>query len=119
MEFNFQKIVITIAIIMFIVLMCFIAIVLYKGKYDVRFPPIVSQCPDYWIDQQNGSVNIDGTNKQKCVNTQNLGNLSCSKEMDFTGDHWQGPSGSCNKYKWAKSCDLTWDGITNDHDLCK
>ena len=32
--------------------------------------------------------------------------------MDFTGDFWQGSTGDCNKYKWARACDLTWDGIT-------
>ena len=39
--------------------------------------------------------------------------------MDFTGDHWQGSSGSCNKSKWAKQCDLTWDGITNNDGICE
>ena len=51
MDFNFQKIVASIAIVIFIILMIFIASVLYNNKYGVQFPPTVSECPDYWIDR--------------------------------------------------------------------
>lgn len=120
MDFNFQKIVLAIAIVIFIILMIFIAAVLYNNKYDVKFPPTVSQCPDYWIDKQdqNNAEGIDGNSKQLCTNVKNLGNISCDKTMDFTDSFWQGSTGGCNKYKWAKSCDLTWDGITNNPNLC-
>ena len=120
MDFNFQKIVLAIAIIIFIILMIFIAAVLYNKKYGVKFPPTVSQCPDYWIDkpEQNGTGGIHDDGKQSCTNVKNLGNISCDKTMDFTGSFWQGSTGGCNKYKWAKSCDLTWDGITNNPNLC-
>jgi hypothetical protein len=120
MDFNFQKIVLAIAIVIFIILMIFIATILYNNKYGVKFPPTVSQCPDYWIDkqEQTGAGGIDGSRNQLCTNVKNLGNVSCDKTMDFTGSFWQGSTGSCNKYKWAKSCDLTWDGITNNPNLC-
>jgi hypothetical protein len=119
MEFNFQKIVLSIAIIVFIILIIFIAILLYRSKYDVKFPPTISQCPDYWIDKQdqNGSADLNNSS-QMCTNVKNLGNVSCDKTMDFTGSFWQGATGTCNKYKWAKSCDLTWDGITNNTSAC-
>ena len=113
MEFNFQKIVLSIAIVVFIILMIFIAILLYRSKYDVTFPPNVSQCPDYWIDDgssKNGSL---------CKNVKNLGKPSCKKEMDFSSSLWSGHRGLCNKSRWAKSCDLTWDGITNNNKICK
>ena len=57
--------------------------------------------------------------KQLCYNVKNLGNASCDKTMDFTADYWQGSEGNCSKFKWAKDCDLTWDGITNKSDICK
>ena len=121
MEYNFQKIVLTIAIVVFIILMIFIATVLYNSKFNVKIPQNVSQCPDYWIDQQTPpeSGSISNTSNQTCVNVKNLGNMSCSKTMNFTDSFWQGPTGDCNKSKWAKSCDLTWDGITNKPDICK
>jgi hypothetical protein len=120
MEFNFQKIVLSIAIVMFIIMLIFIAVVLYKSKYNVKFPPTVSQCPDYWIDKhdQNGSNNLNNDNNQTCTNVKNLGNVSCDKTIDFTTAFWKGATGACNKYKWAKSCDLTWDGITNNSTIC-
>jgi len=119
---NFQKIVLTIAIIMFIVLLVFVSSVMYSNKTDVAFPPIISECPDYWLDREITSDSIEtssGSNTvQKCYNIKNLGNPSCDKTMDFTTDFWQGSQGNCRKYKWAKGCDLTWDGITNNSDIC-
>lgn len=124
MAFSFQKIVLTIAIIIFIFLMIFIASVLHNNTGE--FPPTLADCPDYWLDKQKtinssgefGEGDKDSKTKQTCYNVQNLGKTSCSKTMDFTGDFWQGSTGLCNKYKWAKSCDLTWDGITSDTTLC-
>jgi hypothetical protein len=120
---NFQKIVLTVAIVIFIIIMIFVGSALYQNKYATTFPPVVSQCPDYWIDNQS-SINNPNANSsetqtsQACINVKNLGNTSCSKTMDFTGSFWQGSTGSCNKYKWAKGCDLTWDGITNSPNIC-
>jgi hypothetical protein len=120
---NFQKIVLMIAIVMFILVMIFVGSVLYQNKFSGAFPPIVSECPDYWIDKQMSLTDPDADSdqvktSQSCFNTKNLGNTSCSKTMDFTGNFWQGSDGACNKYKWAKGCDLTWDGITNSPSIC-
>jgi hypothetical protein len=37
--------------------------------------------------------------------------------MDFTNGRWGGTNGLKSKYKWAKACNLTWDGITDNADL--
>jgi hypothetical protein len=122
---GFQKIVLTVAIIVFIVLLIFIASVLYQNKYSSAFPPFVSNCPDYWLDMEKTVTNNtdsdnsgDSKTRVKCYNVKNLGNPSCQREMDFSADMWSGSDGDCNKYKWAKGCDLTWDGITNKDDIC-
>ena len=47
-SFNFQRIVILIAIIMLIVSMVFIGHALYKQSTDVTWPPKIPKCPDYW-----------------------------------------------------------------------
>ena len=123
MAFNFQKIVLTVAIVIFIILMIFVATALYENKYKVGFPPVISECPDYWVDQQKqpdpNELADNQTIGAKCVNVKNLGNDACQKEMSFVGDFWTGKQGNCNKYIWAKSCDLTWDVITNNPDICK
>jgi hypothetical protein len=125
MEFNFQKVVLFVAIVVFIITLIFIATILYNNKYEIAFPPTISQCPDYWKNQQsppgpggNSTGASTDTNTQVCVNVKNLGNISCDKTKDFSGSFWQGSTGECNKYKWAKTCDLTWDGITNKPDIC-
>ena len=38
--------------------------------------------------------------------------------MNFTTDVWTGDDGLCYKSKWAKACDLTWDGVTNNTNAC-
>ena len=39
--------------------------------------------------------------------------------MDFTTPQWNGSgTGNCTKFKWAKSCNLSWDGITNNANIC-
>jgi len=38
--------------------------------------------------------------------------------MNFNQPNWTGSNGLCNKSRWARACDLTWDGISNNHDAC-
>jgi hypothetical protein len=49
----------------------------------------------------------------------NLGNRKCPTTMDFTTARWNGSNSTCAKYKWAKTCNLTWDGITDKVSLCE
>lgn len=124
MAAGFQKIVLTVAIIVFILLLIFIGSVLYQNKYSTAFPPFVSDCPDYWLDMEKSGTNVNSDDSDntktnvKCYNVKNLGKASCQKEMSFNGDFWSGSEGDCRKYKWAKGCDLTWDGITSNDDIC-
>jgi len=103
----FQKTVSIVAVIMLIISLCFIGLALYRQKYNPEYPPVVPNCPDYW--DASGTL---------CVNYHNLGNEQCFGDMDFTTAQWSGDAGLCSKYKWAKSCNLTWDGITNRPELC-
>ena len=104
---KFQKIVIIIAIIMLIAALTFIGYALYTGKHNEKFPPIQSACPDYWAAKDS-----------ECVNSQpDLGH--CTSPMNFDVPHYRGDHGDCNKSKWAKDCGVTWDGITNNPNICK
>lgn len=103
----FQKTVSTVAIIILIISLCFIGITLYRAKYNSEFPPTLANCPDYW----DVSGNL-------CLNTMNLGKSNCALPMDFTQPNWSGKKGICNKYTWSKSCNLTWDGISNNVNAC-
>ena len=110
----FQQIVVTIAIIFLIIFLVYIGYALHKNKFTIAYPPVTANCPDYWEDQSNG----DSSN---CVNKQNLGKAtaSCAKTMDFSTSLFTNTStGLCAKSTWAKNCDLTWDGVTNNFKAC-
>ena len=54
-SFNFQRIVLTIAIVMLIAAMIFIGYALYQKSSDVSWPPEVPTCPDFWkIESSTG-----------------------------------------------------------------
>jgi hypothetical protein len=110
---DFKKQVIGTAIGLLIFAILVISLLLYNGSSKDTWPPVVSECPDYWIDK----VDKDG-NSKKCFNIHNLGKSSCEKTMDFSTNPWSGSTGDCRKYKWSKSCRLTWDGITNNSSIC-
>jgi len=110
MDWNFQKITLTIAIVLLILTLIFIGVSLAHARSKENWPPIVGECPDYWTDMDgNGAV---------CVNTQRLGtcNIPTSTNkngMDFTSSNFQGSNALCSKYTWATNCGVTWDGITS------
>ena len=97
------------AIIFFAVLLvvCLIAVgyMMYKKQTKAAWPPLVGECPDYWLDLS--------TNGSKCSNTKNLGTCTNNKMMDFTLAPYNGSDSACQKYAWATSCGVTWDGITS------
>ena len=120
---SFQNIVMTTASIILIICLIFIGIGLYRKKYKADYPPIIANCPDYWQDSsENWRDSSGNTNGSKCVNPLGLGKAgACNNRttvMDFTTGQWTGSSGLCNKSKWAKECNLTWDGITNNSEIC-
>ena len=107
---NFQKIVLTVAIIILIILLVIIGMALSNAKYGETWPPVVGDCPDYWVDMSG--------NGEACFNSKSLGRCNIPREgnpntMNFNQDPFIGDEGTCNKYKWATSCKVTWDGITS------
>ena len=109
---TFQTTVMSIAVIFLIICLIFVGIALYRNKYtNTEFPPVVPMCPDFWYDES------DKKNGSKCVNKLNLGDSQCPKTMDFSGSMWSGDAGNCKKVTWAKSCDVTWDGLENNSSL--
>ena len=107
---QFQKLVLSIASFLLVIMLVAIGYVIYKGQSTRKFPPVVPKCPDYWTISEDG---------KECINTLGLG--SCSSESSIVIDDpsrdWAGSSGLKNKGEWAKSCNLTWDGITNNERL--
>ena len=108
---GFHKTVMLISIVILVFALILIGVTLYKQKYsnDVKFPPVIADCPDYW-------KNISTDNKIMCENVKSLG--SCPGVKDFSASEFSGTSGLCGKQKWAESCGVFWDGVTNNSALC-
>lgn len=111
---GFQKIVLFSAIIILIIVLVIIGIALAYAKSGETWPPMVPDCPDYWA--VTGS-DISGDSMYKCVNIKDLGSCPAQhgekhKVMDFNEPMFTGDDGTCAKYKWARKCGVTWDGIT-------
>ena len=106
---GFQKFVLMTAIIILIITLVVIGIALSKNYSSVPWPPVLPECPDYWILDGSGS-------NATCVNVKDLGTCksvgSEHQTMNFNSSAFTGSQGACNKYNWATKCNVTWDGIT-------
>jgi hypothetical protein len=106
---SFQKFVLFAAIIILIIALVFIGLALTYSK-DQKWPPMTPECPDYWL--------VDGSgNNTTCINMKDLGRCPPKAgdghlRMDFNSPAFMGANGMCAKYKWAKRCGISWDGIT-------
>jgi amino acid transporter len=106
---SFQKFILLIAIIILLVNLVIIALALYNSK-NKNWPPMVPNCPDYWVSEGSG-------NKVTCINEKDLG--VCQPQtgdkhliMDFNKSPFIGAGGNCAKYTWANNCKVAWDGLT-------
>tara|TARA_B110001450_G_scaffold218559_1_gene213080 strand:+ start:151 stop:477 length:327 start_codon:yes stop_codon:yes gene_type:complete len=94
---TFQKTVLTVSIVLFILMMILIATMMTSAKKNMVYPPQTGQCPDFW------SLGADGI---KCYNTHNLGN-KCTSPTDFS------KMTLTQRCEFSKGCEIGWDGITN------
>jgi hypothetical protein len=104
---NFQKLVLTIAVIVLVVSLLVTGLLIRKSKSTYTYPPSVSECPDYF---RLVSPNV-------CKNVHKLGKCSENgkpkETWDFNGSNFLGESGKQNKCKLANFCEISWDGIDN------
>lgn len=109
---SFQKIVLMIASVLLVIVLITFGIAFHDNKDNKKFPPVQSQCPDFWeVKQGKDGITL-------CENVKELGKSNCQREMNFNVMPFIGQSGPCNKRKWANSCEITWDGITNAYGNC-
>ena len=115
---SFQEIVLIVSTVILCLTLLMIGVLMYNRKYGDKFPPVEATCPDYWelTKTMNGLTNEEETT---CKNVLNLGTCQNESSMNFNGSKWSGTEGLCNKQKWARRCDLSWDGITNNAQACK
>ena len=108
---EFQKLVLIIAIVLLLVILVVIGVMLAKSNADDNWPPVVGECPDYWVDMSgNGEACFNSNSLGRCNLPGNQNNLNT---MNFNQAPFTENDGSCAKYNWATACKVTWDGITS------
>jgi hypothetical protein len=120
---TFQTKITIIALIIFIISMGTIGVMLNAAGRNIKYPPEISLCPDYWEvkAQTNDSGEILHDPKHICITNQDLGDKAdqgnvgtfLDKQMDFSPSIYQGPSGHAEKCLWANSQNIFWSGITD------
>lgn len=100
---SFQKIVIYTALGILLVSLILIFMMLYYSSSNQAFPSIVGKCPDFFVIGQDG-------------NCKSVGGLNSSYvEPPFMGGT---KAELCQKRNQLINQKLTWDGITNNEDVC-
>ena len=140
MEF-FYIIVLSIAVIFLIVILTLIGILMKESKKKSgTFPPIVNNCPDYWViasdtksctiptktsstDIQKNAGSLYGSDIILDITdtgsfpTKTPGFTTTGSTIDFTNEAWsaQGKTSACAQKQWAQKWGIAWDGITNNN----
>ena len=104
----------TATIIFLIVVLVFVGYFMSLTKKNQTYPPSVANCPDYYSLNSNGSCKI-GANIKVNDTACNIEDFTQSK-YKTEGTHFS--SGLCAKKMWANKCEVAWDGITNNDDIC-
>jgi len=115
---SFNKTVLMVACILLILGLVLIGLFVSKNIEKSAFPPIVGDCPDYWnvgyttggaTTCSHNSINVGRSSETTCrtyppANTTTIG----TSVNDII----------CAKHRWAKGCNIHWDGITNNSQAC-
>ena len=130
----FYKIIILIAIIFLILILTVIGILMAKKSNITTYPPVASQCPDYWtydgsncVVPNTGCPDSSGGVKDcqpNLLNGMSVATLTAvpglktvknpdkttTYSIDFQDAGWQG---TCGQMRWANKNNIVWDGVSN------
>lgn len=115
---TFNKSVLFISTILLIIGLIIVANFIIKNKSTEVYPPVVSDCPDYW------DVDYDSQGKKHCKNNTYINDGRSTAICRSYPHALFSANGSspddilCEKSKWAKDCNIHWDGITNNPSAC-
>jgi len=103
---------------------------MYSSKNKEIFPATISDCPDYYDIDSSGAYCVANRNVWAIPSASNS---ICSSINFKTGSYTpadgttaikyttpgkNASSGICAKKNMAKSCGITWEGITNNTSIC-
>ena len=118
---QFQKSVLIISTIILIISLCILGFFLAKTLFEDVYPPVISDCPDYWDVSYNSNSDLECKNKST-INAGRGdvagGECAAYPVSNFLISGNDNKDILCEKYKWAKKCNITWDGVTNNNKAC-
>lgn len=94
---SFQKTVLIIALIIFSIMLFFIALAMKGLKKSQQYPAEISECPDYWVKNEDNACVPVGNH-----NMGDIDNNNCSSYI-----------GTEEKKQFASKCGIEWDGVNN------
>lgn len=113
---NFYKFICILALVLLIVCLACIGVAMNSTSNSSVFPPNVSSCPDFYT--MDTSTNLCSP---MYTITKSTDSDCTSKSFDsdpYTNSGMGPSSGMCAKQKWAQTCGVNWDGITNNTAVC-
>ena len=114
---NFNTTVLIVASILLIVGLIIIGMFIVKSLGEETFPPVISDCPDYWDVNNTGLVKICQNNSK--INDSSSESCNTYPTNLFSVDGSSDSDIICAKNSWAKGCNIQWDGITNNPKACE
>lgn len=129
---DFNNLVLNIAGIVLIGMLIVVGIMLYYASRDQTFPPIETACPTFYQLDTSGNNCIfhstdtthnpyDNSGVEYPYSTQLINQNSQCYTVPLTQFNAQGNTPKdviCAKNKWATSCGVYWDGISNNPHAC-
>jgi hypothetical protein len=113
---GFYKLTIIIAIIHLIIFLSVLGVIMARSNGEKVYPNQLASCPDYYT--------FDGSfcNANPNVYSFSSTHSSCS-QINITDNRYKVTgtdinSGLCAKKTIAQECKVSWDGITNNSDIC-
>ena len=115
---NFNRTVLVVATILLILGLIIIGFFIVTSIQDSEYPPVISDCPDYWDVTYNGNDKVEC--RSNSINSGITTDSSCNNYPVslFTASGSTDADIICEKNKWAKKCNIHWDGITNNSQAC-
>ena len=111
---NFYTSLFTGTLIFLVIVLIILGYCMSLSRKNQTYPPSIADCPDYY------TLNVEGV----CKIGSNIysNDISCNS-VNFTKEPYIsdgiGPtSGLCARKLWSLKCGVTWDGISNNDNIC-
>lgn len=120
---NFYKTICITALVILVISLAFIGSAMASSSKKMTFPTNLSQCPDSYIYDQTNEICVNTNNSSKNYSVGDGDITGDCGDISFEADEYNVPgigttSGACMKKKVAINCDVDWDGLTNNPNVC-